>query len=134
MCIFRRLYYNNCSHYQYLGPDPVRKCHLQQAYECGETEIPCGKMLPHSYMSLKVDEPCNACAAKISKADRTLLRIKAQLAMAKLKLRIPADVVGKSGQEGADDGDEALSPVDLNLSFAGIGKGSRRGLAVAARQ
>lgn len=147
MCIFRRLFYNSCSHHLYLGPDPVRKCHLQLAYECGETEVPCGKMLPHSYMSLKINEPCKACAFKTEKAGNTLSRIKEQLAMAKLKLKIPAEVrmvgTGQGGKKGKgedkkdeeeEEEEEALSPVELMFSGIGIGRGVRKSLAVTARE
>lgn len=115
MCYFRRLVYDLCSHVKFLGPDPVRKCHLQLAYECGETEVPCGKMIEHSYMSIKVDENCKSCAAKINKAQGTLSRIRDQLAMAKLKLRIPPEALGDC--ESGDD--EALSPVDLTFGLPG---------------
>ncbi|CAN8098689.1 unnamed protein product [Discula destructiva] len=129
MCIFRRLYYDHCSHYQYLGPDPVRKCHIQLAYERGNLEIPCGKMFPHSYMSLKVDEHCKTCEAKISKAEGTLSLIRTQLAMAKLKLRVPPKVAAEARKE--TNGDEALSPIDL--SFAVVVKGSSRGSLFVGR-
>lgn len=116
MCFFRRLVYSHCSHAKFLGPDPIRKCHLQLAYECGETEVPCGKMTEHSYMSLKVDEKCKTCAVKINKAQGTLSRIRDQLAMAKLKLKIPP----KSPRKGDEDKDEALSPVELTLTATGL--------------
>lgn len=125
MCFFRRLVFDHCSHVKFLGPDPVRKCHLQLAYECGETEAPCGKMIEHSYMSLKVDEKCKACAAKISKAEGTLSRIRDQLAMAKLKLRIPPEPL----EAIEEDGDEALSPVDLGLGAIGLGLRRNRDVA-----
>ncbi|KAJ4421658.1 hypothetical protein N0V82_003659 [Gnomoniopsis sp. IMI 355080] len=91
------------------------------AYECGETEVPCGKMNEHSYMSLKVDENCKSCTAKIIKAQGTLSRIKDQLAMAKLQLRIPPKSLG-TGEEGKE---ETLSPVELDLTATGlVSKGS----------
>lgn len=122
MCFFRRLVYSHCSHIKFLGPDPVRKCYLQLAYECGETEVPCGKMIEHSYMSLKVYENCKTCAIRIDKAQGTLSRIRDQLALAKLKLRIPSIPLKK----GDENEDEALSPVDLGLTTTALGfKGSR---------
>lgn len=132
MCFFRRIVYKPCAHAKFLGPDPVRKCHLQLAYECGETKDPCGKMLEHSYMSLKVDENCTTCAAKIAKAEGTVSRIKDQLAVArlKLKLRIPG---AEPLENGDEDGDEALSPVDVKLAAIG-GLGMRRSRAAAERE
>ncbi|KAJ4396830.1 hypothetical protein N0V93_001052 [Gnomoniopsis smithogilvyi] len=99
------------------SPEPVRKCHLQLAYECGKTEVPCGKMIEHSYMSLKIDKTCKTCAVKINKAQGTLSRIRDQLAMAKLKLRMPPESLAK----GEETGDEALSPVELGLTTTGMG-------------
>lgn len=131
MCFFRRLVYSHCSHIKFLGPDPVRKCHLQLAYECGETEVPCGKMGEHSYMSLKVDENCKACAAKITKAEGTLSRIRDQLAMAKLKLRISPETLEKGAEdaEEEEDGEEALSPVVLSLAAMGLDWNRSRAVA-----
>lgn len=129
MCYFRRLVYDHCSHVKFLGPDPVRKCHLQLAYECGETEVPCGKMIEHSYMSIKVDESCKTCAVKINKSQSTLSTIRNQLAMAKLKLRIPLETL-----EDHDTGeDEALSPVDVSFGLPDLmgpegGRGIAKGL------
>lgn len=126
MCYFRRLVYDHCSHVKFLGPDPVRKCHLQLGYECGETEVPCGKMIEHSYMSIKVDESCKTCGVKINKSQSTLSRIKDQLAMAKLKLRIPPETL--EGHEAVED--EALSPVGLTFGLPDlVGLKGGRGIA-----
>lgn len=112
MCVFKRIVYDHCSHSLFLGPDPARKCHLQLAYECRETTIPCGNVWLHSYVSIKVEGRCKGCDAKIARARGTLSRIKDQLAQARLTLKIPKAKIGdeKVIVEGGDD-NEAMSPV-----------------------
>lgn len=77
-------------------------------------------------MSIKVDENCKTCAVKINKSQSTLSRIKDQLAMAKLKLRIPPGTL--EDREMGED--EALSPVDLTFGLPGLvgGRGIAKGL------
>lgn len=88
MCYFKRLIYTTCSHALFLGPDPVRKCHLQLAYEAGETDVPCGKMWLHSYTSLKVDGlACHKCRRTAG----TLSRIRSQLRDMRLRLNVDVD-------------------------------------------
>lgn len=80
-------------------------------------------------MSIKVDESCKTCAVKINKSQSTLSRIKNQLAMAKLKLRIPPETL----EDHESGEDEALSPVDLTFGLSGLvglkgGRGIPKGL------
>lgn len=94
MCFFKRLIYSTCSHALFLGPDPVRKCHLQLAYEDGQTAEPCGKMWMHSYTSLRVDGvACHKCARE----QGTLRRTKTLLHEMRTRLLLPLDGNGSGG-------------------------------------
>lgn len=95
----------------------VRKCHLQLAYENGETSSGCGKMDFHLTQSIKVQEVCPDCAARLGKQANTLATIKEQLAQAKSKLRLSTSKNSDAlvCESDTDDGNEAFSPVNINF-------------------
>lgn len=128
MCIFKRIVYGHCSHSQFLGPDPARKCHLQLAYECRETTIPCGSVWLHSYVSIKVEGMCKRCNSKIAKARGTLSTIKNRLEQARLTLKISKAKFDNHvvDFEGGDD-NEAMSPVLLTCFSTALRKPVTRG-------
>lgn len=134
MCIFKRIVYDQCLDSKPYGPDPVRKCLLQLAYEHGETHYPCGRIAEHSYMSIKVGGRCRDCEAKLARSSGMLTRFKDQLAQAKgLLLKIPETTTtttkistpgALSGAIGDDDEtghDEAMSPVALTFDTVVLG-------------
>lgn len=148
MCFFKRLIYSTCSHALFLGPDPVRKCHLQLAYEDGQTAEPCGKMWMHSYTSLRLDGvACHKCARE----QGTLRRTKTLLREMRTRLNGPdggeeGGILrgekrrggmgrregGKRALEEQEEeegvyGDESLSPVKLRFSSGSSSSGAARG-------
>lgn len=135
MCFFKRLIYAACPHVLFLGPDPVRKCHLQLAYEQGQTAEPCGKMWTHSYASLRVDgAACHRC----DQTRGTLRKTRALLREMRTRLEPPGSPEeerrrgGGGGEKEDGFGDEGLSPVKLRFSSSshssGVGGGvSSRG-------
>lgn len=114
MCWYKRVIFSD-NHAKPAGL--VRKCHLQLAYENGETGSGCGKMDFHLTQSLRVQEVCPDCAARLGKQANMLANIKEQLAQAKTKLQLSTDkkVDALMGDSDTDD-NEAFSPV--SISFA----------------
>lgn len=114
MCWYKRVIFAD-NHSRIAGV--VRKCHLQLAYENGETGSGCGKVDFHPVQSIRVPEVCPDCAARLDKQADMLATIKEQLAEARTKLRLGTD--NSSGaiveESDAHDGNEAFSP--LSISF-----------------
>lgn len=65
MCIFERIVYEECSNSRPYGPNPDRKCHLQFAYEHGETQAPRGPIAEHNYVSIRFRGRRRDCDMKI---------------------------------------------------------------------
>lgn len=114
MCWYKRVIFAD-NHAKPAGL--VRKCHLQLAYENGETGSGCGKMDFHLTQSIRVQQVCPDCAARLGKQANTLATIKEQLAQAKSKLRLSTDKSSDASVDGSDtdDGNEAFSPVSINF-------------------
>lgn len=121
MCFFRRIIYSRCAHYRSLGPDPARKCYVQLAYECGEVEMPCGKLWHHGYVTTRLDGLCKGCDVKMGKACSTLTTFKDKLAQARLQLEnVHTRKTGsrEAGGDDDDDDDESMSPVSVQFTAA----------------
>ncbi|KAG6362191.1 hypothetical protein INS49_010421 [Diaporthe citri] len=115
MCWYKRVIFAD-NHAKPAGL--VRKCHLQLAYENGETSSGCGKMDFHLVQSIRVQEVCPDCAARLGKQANMLATIKEQISQAKTKLRLSTDSKsdGVVDEPDAVDGDEAFSPVSISFS------------------
>lgn len=120
MCWYKRVIFAD-NHAKPAGL--VRKCHLQLAYENGETGSGCGKMDFHLTQSIRVQDVCPDCAARLGKQANMLATIKEQLSQAKTKLRLSTD---KSCDALVDDSDtddnEAFSPVSISFPEKKEGK------------
>lgn len=115
MCWYKRVIFA-CNHSKLAGV--VRQCHLQMAYEDGETSSGCGKIDFNLVQSIRVQEVCPGCAAKQGKQANMVATIREQLAQARSKLRL--DTVKKSeavaDEPKSEDDDEAFSPLSINFS------------------
>lgn len=114
MCWYKRVIFAD-NHAKPAGL--VRKCHLQLAYENGETTSGCGKVDFHLVQSIRVQEVCPDCAARLGKQANMLATIKEQISQAKTKLRLSTDTKSDAVVDEPDvhDADEAFSPVSISF-------------------
>lgn len=119
MCYYKRAVFQ-CNHS--LFSKMTRKCFLQLAYENGESAAPCGKRDGNPMQSIKVQEPCCECSAKIACQANKIAVIKQRVAEMKMTLsKISADgnEKGAVGKGEDEDEDETLSPVTLTFLTEG---------------
>lgn len=112
MCWYKRVVFAD-NHSKLAGL--VRKCHLQLAYETGETASGCGKTDFHPLQSIKIEGACPDCASRLGKQADMLAAIKEKIAQAKTKLRLDSSSDTVVDKLDEDDADEAFSPVNINF-------------------